>query len=111
VTLPFLTTGVDFAGPINMRKGSTRSKTVQRCYIAIFMCFTTKAKHIELVTDLTSQAFIAALRRFTARRGHVHDMYSDNGTTFVGASRNLREFSNPLQDQQFIRELQAHSAV
>jgi hypothetical protein len=38
-------------------------------------------------------------------------MYSDNGTTFIGASRKLQEFSNPLQDQQFIRELQAHSAT
>jgi hypothetical protein len=110
-TRPFLTTGVDFAGPISMKKGSTMSKTVQRCYIAFFVCFSTKATHIELVTDLTSQAFIAALRRFIARRGHVRDMYSNNGTTFIGARRKLREFSNPLQDQQFIRELQAHSAT
>ena len=110
-TRPFLTTGVDFAGPISMKKGSTRSKTLQKCYSAIFVCFATKATHIELVTNLTSQAFIAALRRFIAQHGHVRDMYSDNGTTFIGASRKLREFSNPLQDQQFKRELQGHSAT
>ena len=95
-TRPFLTTGDDFAAPISMKKGSTRSKTLQKCYIAIFVCFTTKATHIELVTDLTSLAFIAALCRFIVRRGHIHDMYSANGTTFIGASRKLKELSNPL---------------
>jgi hypothetical protein len=76
---PFLAKGVDFSGPVNIKRGSVRNKVLQKCYIAIFVCFSTRAVHIELVTDLTSQAFIAALRRFIAHRGHVQDMYSDNG--------------------------------
>ena len=51
---PFPTTGVDYAGPIQLRLGTTRSKTITKGYIAIFVCFATKAVHIEVVTCLTS---------------------------------------------------------
>nr|XP_033204607.1 uncharacterized protein LOC117165281 [Bombus vancouverensis nearcticus] len=56
-----------------------------------------KAVHIELVSDLTSEAFIAALRRFIARRGFCVTIYSDNSTNFVGANNELRELRNLLQ--------------
>jgi len=64
---PFLTTGIDYAGPISLRLGTTRSKTIIKGYIAIFVCFTTRVVHIEVVTSLTTEAFLAALRRFIAR--------------------------------------------
>ncbi|GFS31166.1 integrase catalytic domain-containing protein [Trichonephila inaurata madagascariensis] len=51
----------------------------------------TKAVHIEAVGDLTTDSFIAALRRFSARRGTPRHIYSDNGTNFVGARRKLDE--------------------
>jgi hypothetical protein len=65
---PFLKTGVDYAGPISLRLGTTYSKTITKGYIAIFVCFVTKAVHIEVVTNLTTEAFLAAPRRFIARR-------------------------------------------
>jgi len=64
---PFLNTGVDYAGPICLRVGTPRSKTIIKGYIAIFVCFATKAIHIEVVTSLTTEAFLAALRCFIAR--------------------------------------------
>ena len=48
---PFLTTGIDYAGPISLRLGTTRSKTIIKGYIAIFVCFTTRAVHVEVVTS------------------------------------------------------------
>lgn len=56
-----------------------------KSYIAVFVCLSTKAIHLELVNDLTTEIFIAALRRFMVRRGHVSHMYSDNATNFIGA--------------------------
>lgn len=49
----------------------------------------TKAIHIELVSDLTAEAFISALRRFVARRGNCKNIYSDNATCFVKANKLL----------------------
>lgn len=52
---------------------------------------TIKAIHLEIVSDLTTDGFIAALRRFVARRGLPRNIYSDNGTNFVGANKQLKE--------------------
>ena len=94
---PFTTTGVDYAGPIMLRLGSTRSKQTTKGYIAIFVCFVTKAVHIEVVRSLTTEAFLAALRRFVARRGRPRVIYSDNRTNFQGASNQLQEVYDMLQ--------------
>ena len=94
---PFLTTGVDYAGPISLRVGTPRSKTITKGYIAIFVCFVTRAVHIEVVTSLTTEAFLAALRHFIARRGKPKTIYSDNGTNFQGAASKLHEIYKMLQ--------------
>ncbi len=72
-------------------------------YLCVFVDFVVKAVHLELVTDMTAEAFVATLRRFIARRGKPKEIFSDNGTNFVGAERDLRESyqllkKKPLQD-------------
>ena len=113
---PWDSTGVDFAGPFNVRayadaptthhdaakvkptakKRKNAVKVIQRvpricetkkAYMAIFVCFSSKAVHIEAVGDLSTASCIAAFNRFTARRGKPKRIFSDNGTNFVG-SRN-----------------------
>ncbi|XP_071640851.1 uncharacterized protein [Temnothorax longispinosus] len=92
---PFAISGVDYAGPIMIRKSRRRGRVhTSNAYIALFICFSTKAIHIELVTDMTTEAFLAALQRFINRRGICSSLYSDNGTNFVGASRELQELYN-----------------
>ncbi|CAH2109138.1 unnamed protein product [Euphydryas editha] len=86
---PFRTTGTDFAGPFSLKLYPGRCKKICKAYICLFVCTVTKAIHLEVVSDLTSSAFIAAFKRFTARRGHCKDMWSDCGTNFIGASREL----------------------
>jgi len=81
ISRPDHTTGVDYAGPIALRLGTPRNK-ITKGYIAIFVCFMTKAVHIEVVTSSTTEAFLAALRRFTARRGKPNTIYIDSGTNF-----------------------------
>ena len=55
------------------------------------MCFATKAVHLELVSDLTTAEFIATLHRFIGRRGIPSKIWSDHGTNFVGAEREIKE--------------------
>ena len=81
---PFTTSGTDYTGPIVLRLGSTRSKQIIKGYIAIFVCIVTKAIHTEVVTSLTTEAFLAALRRFIIRRGRLRVIYSDIRTNVQG---------------------------
>ena len=59
-------------------------------YGLVFTCLYSRAIHIEMLDDLTSDAFLNGLRCFVSVRGSVTKLYSDNGTNFVGA-RNLLE--------------------
>ncbi|XP_035222980.1 uncharacterized protein LOC118195765 [Stegodyphus dumicola] len=79
--------------PVLFQSNSTRVVEAKstKGYIALFICLATKALHIEAVSDLTADAFLAALRRFSARRGAPSHIYSDNATNFVGANRKLSE--------------------
>lgn len=89
---PFESTGVDYAGPIMAASRQGRGCRLLKVYIAIFVCFTTKAIHLELVSDLTSNKYLLALYRFISRRGKPTNIYSDNGTSFVGACSELSKF-------------------
>ncbi|XP_038118237.1 uncharacterized protein LOC119769517 [Culex quinquefasciatus] len=71
--------------------------------VAIFVCFSTKAVHIELVSDLSTPAFIAALRRLVARRGQVVELNSDNATAFKGAANALHRVYQMLKVEQVDR--------
>jgi hypothetical protein len=88
---PFLHVGIDYAGPVYIHHKRGRGQKPHKAYIALFVCTSVKAVHIELVGDLTTEAFLAALRRFISRRGIPSHIYSDNGSNFVGANRELKE--------------------
>ena len=92
----FLHTGMDFGGPFIVRQGYTRRPVDVKVYLAIFVCFTTKAVHLEVVSDQKTEAFLAALDRFVARRGLPLHLYSDNGPNYTGARRQLTQFYNWL---------------
>lgn len=83
---PFKHTALYYSGAIMVRTTKGRGHHATKAYICVFVCLATKAVHIELASDLTTAAFIAAYERFVARRGLCSDLYSDNATNFVGAS-------------------------
>ena len=66
---PFLNIGVDYVSPFEIQSASTTGKTITECYVALFICVATKTIHLEMVPNLTYESFIAALKRFIARRG------------------------------------------
>lgn len=86
----FENSGVDYAGPIQIRMSKGRGYKSTKGYICLFVCMSTRAVHIEAVSDMTTQAFLAAFRRFVARRGHCAHLWSDNGSNFVGAAKELK---------------------
>ncbi|XP_039968032.1 uncharacterized protein LOC120779724 [Bactrocera tryoni] len=113
LTRPFAATGIDFAGPYDVKNYTGRACLITKGYICVFVCFSTKAIHLEPVSDLTTQAFLAAFFRFFSRRGCPANLYSDNGTNFIGASQLLmkdrRELLQTLRTQ--ITSLHSHQNI
>ena len=84
----FACTAIDMFGPIQIRLSR---KTLKEAQIITFACMTSRAIQLELVTDLTTDAFLLAFRRFACTRGHPALGWSDLGTKFVGAQQCLKE--------------------
>ena len=91
---------MDYAGPFLVKYGMVRKPTLVKACMCVSVSLTVKAVHLEAVSDLTSEAFIAALQRFIAHREHPSHIWSDNGTNFVGANRQLKELYDFLAQQK-----------
>ena len=98
---PFTFVGIDCFCPILVNRGRGEVKR----YGIMFTCMTIRAVHLEVLPDLTTDAFINALRRFISRRGKPRRLVSDNGTNFVGA---VRELGIELQRWNNKRKLQKY---
>ncbi|XP_029155687.1 uncharacterized protein LOC114928600 [Nylanderia fulva] len=102
-TRAFLHSGIDYAGPVLIRASAGRGITSRKAYIAVFICLATRAIHLELVSDYSTPAFLNAFQRFCARRGLPAVMYSDNGTTFTGADKELsRAYRDAQRNTDFL---------
>ena len=97
--LVFDKVGVDFAGPVYVKYAHVRKPVTVKAYVCLFVSLSVKAVHLEPVSDLTADAFVATLRRFIAQRGKPSLILSDHGTNFTGATRELREMYDFLKGQ------------
>jgi hypothetical protein len=92
----FLKCGTDFAGPFMVCSRRGRGVKPLKMFVCIFVCFITKAVHLELVSDLSANACIAAIKRFIARRGKPLEIYSDCGTNYIGAKNYFKMCSDKV---------------
>jgi hypothetical protein len=93
----FENVGLDFAGPYLLKESTRRNARLSKCYVALFVCMSVKAIHLELVGSLTTEACLSAIDRFTSRRGLPRNIYSDQGTNFKGTARHLKEVYDLLR--------------
>ena len=85
--LPFSVSGIDYAGPLYVR--SEAPSGLQKVWICLFTCCVTRGVHLEIVPDMTAEAFIRCFRRFTSRRGFPCRIVTDNAKTFKAAAKTL----------------------
>ena len=102
-TRPFQTTGVDFAGPLYVR--TTDTTGTSKVWLCLYTCSSTRAVHLDLVTDMTSTTFILSFRRFAARRGVPSLMISDNAKTFKSASKIIGQILNSPEARKYFVQL------
>lgn len=103
---PFESIGLDYCGPVTVKERTGRAKKSYKAYIAVFVCMKTKAMHLDLVTDLTTDAFVACLARLIAMRGSVREIFSDNATTFHGADNEHDQIYKHWQEVAVSKSLQ-----
>ena len=108
VSHPFSSTGVDYAGPFLIKLGRVRRPVLVKAYLALFVCLATKAVHIEVVGDATTESFLATLRRFVSRRGLPTNLYSDHGSNFKGANSDLLSFYRMLEQQPAVSAISSY---
>lgn len=86
---PFETSGVDYAGPFQVKYVDKEGQPILivKAWMVVFVCLKTRAVHLDIVNDLKSSSFIACYEEFVSRRGRCYKMYSDNGTSFIGAEK------------------------
>lgn len=78
--------GIDYFGPIDVSVG----RRTEKRYVALFTCLVIRAVHCEVAFSLSTESCKLAIRRFIRRRGSPVEIFSDNGTNFKGASRELQ---------------------
>ena len=105
----FSSVGVDYAGPFVYKEGNRRKPTICKGYVAVYVCLSTKAVFFDLVCDLTTDDFLASLRRFSSIYGVPARVFSDNGSNFVGARSELVRLKKLLHSTSTQQSLQQFS--
>ena len=109
---PFTHTGLDFAGPLFVKENPTRRGdeiTTKKVWIVLFTCAATRAVHLETVDSMSADTFLAALHRFTARRGMPTNIYSDNTKQFIRAEKELQQLHQIASSDKVIDETAQHN--
>ena len=94
----FSYTGIDYFGPLTVKVGG-RGRRHEKRWICLFTCLTTRAVHLEVSNGLSVEDFMLCFARFKSLRGKPTVIYSDNGTNFVAAERELQEAFEELKQR------------
>ena len=94
---PFTATGLDFTGALQVKD---KDKVLSKAYICLFTCAATRAIHLEVVANLTKESFLQAFRRFVSRKSLPRIVLTDNATTFVSASEEVKRLCNSVKIQE-----------
>ena len=97
--MPFSVIGTDYVGPFVCKAKGEKDVKV---YFLLFTCSLTRAVHLEILPNQTTQEFIQALKRLIARRGRPKVIYSDNAKTFEKASKWIKRVYKDDGMQEFL---------
>ena len=99
---PFYKTGLDFAGPFNIKMG--RAKARKPVSVLILTCLQVRAVHFEVTDGQTTKHVLNALSRFADIRGVPDTIISDNQTSFHKADKDLREWMQNINFDELVQK-------
>lgn len=98
---PFASTGLDYFGPVMVRIGRRHEKR----WVALFTCLAVRAVHLEIASNLSTDACLLCIRNLINLRGVPNLIRCDNGTNFVGAKNKLDKETGFFDSDAVQREL------
>lgn len=102
-TAPFTHVGMDVFGPFYVKDRRTEAKR----WGLVITCLYSRAIHLEVLEDMTTDCLILAMRCFMAVRGPISTITCDNGTNFVGMRNELSRQQN-LADEKMKQYLESN---
>ena len=102
---PFYSVGVDYAGAFHLCLTPGRNPRQIKGYVCVFVCLTVKAVHLELASDLSTPAFLAALDRFVSTRGTPKTIICDGGRNFLGTKNEIMEIQKFVSSQSHLQKV------
>ena len=87
---PWFYIGIDIFGPYTIR-GEVNKRSSGKGYGIIFTCFLTRAVHLDLACEHSTDSFLMTFRRYVSVRGYPNKVYSDIGSQLVAASKELKD--------------------
>ena len=96
---------MDLFGPMSIRDDVVKkgARIYKKVWGVVFTCASTRAVHLDVATDYSTEAVIHTVRRLMAVRGDVRMIISDPGTQLVGASNELRVWRQGWDQGQLVR--------
>ena len=101
---PFTNVGVDLFGPFHVKERRSELKR----WGVVFTCLYSRAIHIEVVDDISTDSFINSLRCLQAIRGPIKVLACDSGTNFIGAKNELHQELEKMVESRTKCYLQEH---
>jgi len=122
----FRAISVDFAGPFKVKKCGTcknhklclecqeriaKNSKVSKCdtqksYICVFACHSSRAVHLELLMDKTTESFLLAIKRMANRHSMPAIIHSDNAQEIISAKNQIKSLYETLNTAATHKELQ-----
>jgi hypothetical protein len=97
----FQTTAIDCAGPLEVSQGPRRAPAKR--YLLILTCVTYRAVNIQVLEDMSTDAFMLAMSRFFNAHARPKLIVSDNGSNFRKGNAVFQELFSNISDS-FLRE-------
>ena len=88
------------------RKNKIKDCPTKKVYVLVIGCHASRAIHLEMLQDRSTESFIMALKRFSNRRARPNIIHSDNAGEYVSGRNTIQEVFRVLNTERTHQRLQ-----
>ena len=104
---PFSHSGVDYFGPLFIKAKNENRKV----WVCLYTCLVTRAIHLELMSDMSTEQFLLGFRRFLSQHGKPKEIISDNASQFKFASDIIEKVWRQILSEKDVLSYAANESI